>query len=137
MKAKVLVIDDEPAMREIIGEVISLDKYDVSFAEDGEQGLEMYRTDKPDLVITDLHMPNKDGASLVQELKEEFPKARIMVLSGSQNVDMFARVVHMNANRIMTKPFTIDELLDAIAELIDEKAHDNTHYQHHHYPTVS
>ncbi|PCJ55031.1 MAG: response regulator [Candidatus Hydrogenedentota bacterium] len=133
--AKILIIEDDQSMREIMAELLALDNYETVLAADGDVGVETYRQEHPDLVITDLIMPNKDGVMVVQELKEEFPEARIMVISGTQDLSKFSEAVKFNANRILTKPFETDQLLDAVAQLIDERAHTNTAYQHSHYPT--
>jgi len=133
--AKILIIDDDDTMREIMAELLALDNYETVLAADGSLGLESYRQERPDLVITDLIMPNKDGVTVVQELKAEFPQARIMVLSGTQDLSKFSQAVRFDANRILTKPFETDQLLDAVAQLIDEDAHVSPAYQHSHYPT--
>jgi CheY-like chemotaxis protein len=130
----ILVIDDDLYMREILRDLLSLDKYSVISAENGVEGLQKFRELKPALVLTDLIMPEKDGLTFIQEVKEEDPDARIIAVSGSSDMNLITEVVSANVNRVLTKPFDIDELLDAVAELLDAKADSPKTYAHHHYP---
>ena len=130
----ILVIDDDLYMRDILRDLLSLDEYNVVSAENGVEGLEKFKELKPELVLTDLIMPEKDGLSFIQEVKAENPDARIIAVSGSNDVKLMTDVVQANVNRILTKPFNIDELLDAVAELLDAKPDSKQTYAHHHYP---
>ena len=130
----ILVIDDDLYMRDILRDLLSLDQYAVVSAENGVEGLQKYRELKPDLVLTDLIMPEKDGLSFIQEVKEENPEARIIAVSGSIDMNLITNVVSANVNRILTKPFDIDELLEAVAELLDANPGSKPAYAHHHYP---
>lgn len=115
----ILVIEDDPGMQEVLQEMLELDDYQVFIASDGLEGVEMYRNDPTQIVITDLVMPNKDGITVIQELKTEFPEVRIIAISGGDNMDKFERAVEANANRIVAKPFDHMELLEAVAQLMD------------------
>lgn len=118
---RILIIDDELPMREVLKEILEIEGYVVETASDGREGLERYRDYLYDLVITDLIMPHKDGISLIHELKAEFPEARIIAMSGTQKMNLIADAVEVEANRIVAKPFDRDEMLDAVAQLLDYK----------------
>jgi len=130
----ILVIDDDLYMRDILEDLLSLDEYSVISAENGVEGIEKFKEHNPELVLTDLVMPKKDGLSFIQEVKDENPEARIIAVSGSSDLNLISDVVSAKVNRILTKPFNIDELLDAVAELLDAKADTGQTYAHHHYP---
>ena len=136
--ATILVIDDNAEMRNVLFDVLSLDGYEVILADDGELGIKRFRTDVPDLVITDILMPKMDGLEVVELLKAESPETPIIVVSGTTDLNLVEEAVHQHANRILKKPFEVDQLLDSVAELLGEDAHrSDKSYTHHHYPTAS
>jgi adenylate cyclase len=71
MKAKVLLVDDEPVVREIVGKKLAQKDYEVYTAADGDEGMECARKTTPDLILLDLRMPKKDGMTMLKELKED------------------------------------------------------------------
>ncbi len=77
---RILIVDDEPSLRNLIK--TSLPAYDISEASDGEEALTSIRADPPDLVISDLRMPNMDGFALAENLEQEFPHLPVIALSG-------------------------------------------------------
>ncbi len=113
----VLLIDDDPAMRDVLFELLTLDGYEVTLAEDGIQGLEQYRNKLPDVVITDLEMPNLNGVELIEALTTEFTDVPILVITGSTDMSLIEEALDMDANRILHKPFEVDMLLDAVGLL--------------------
>lgn len=136
--ATILVIDDNAEMRNVLFDLLSLDGYEVILADDGELGIKRFRTDAPDLVITDILMPKMDGLEVVELLKAESPETPIIVASGTTDLNLVEEAVHQHANRILKKPFEVDQLLDSVAELLGEDVHRPAKsYTHHHYPTAS
>lgn len=84
--ARILVIDDEKIIRTVVERYISKMGHDVELAEDGVIGIEKYRKNPPDMVITDIIMPNKDGIETIAELKNEFPDSKIIAMTGGGKV---------------------------------------------------
>lgn len=115
--ATILVIDDDMEMREVIAELLTLDGNDVLVAEDGVQGLEQYKNQLPDLVITDLEMPRMNGIELIESLQAEFVDVPFIVITGSSDMALIEDVLDLDANRILHKPFEVDRLLDAVGLL--------------------
>ena len=74
------------------------------------------------MVITDLQMPNVDGIKVLEELKNEFPDTPIMVITGVSDMTMIEEAIEHAANRILKKPFEVDELLTAIDELLGHES---------------
>lgn len=115
----ILVIDDDALILEVVREILELDDYEVVTALSGAEGIEKYRKSQADLVITDLIMPHKDGISVISELKSEFPGLRIIAMTGTPKVETVAKAVRADVNRVIAKPFNQEELLEAVAQLID------------------
>ena len=80
--AKVLVIDDEADFREVIKFVLEFDGHEVVEAEDGQSGLNAFHESNPDLVITDIFMPGKDGLETIREFYSLNPNIKIIAMSG-------------------------------------------------------
>ena len=118
----ILVIDDDVEMRDVLFDLLSLDGYEVLLAADGSSGIERYRNSLPELVITDLQMPNVNGIEVLEELKNEFPDTPIMVITGVSDMTMIEEAIEHAANRILKKPFEVDELLTAIDELLGHES---------------
>ena len=136
--AKVLVIDDDVAMRDVMFDLLSLDGYEVILADEGNLGLKRFRAESPDIVITDILMPKMDGLEVLEILKAESPETPIIVSSGTSDLNIIEEAVHQHANRILKKPFEVDQLLDSVAEMLGEDIQrDVTTFAHHHYPVAS
>jgi two-component system, NtrC family, response regulator HydG len=118
---RILIIDDELPMREVLKEILELEGYAVETASDGNEGLARFCEGGIDLVITDIIMPHKDGISLIDEIKTSHPHARVIAMSGTQKMNLIADAVDVEANRIVAKPFDRDEMLDAVAQLLEYK----------------
>lgn len=80
--AKILLIEDEKIVRMAIKHKLNNEGHDVVEAEDGGEGIEMYRKDPADLIITDIIMPGKEGFETIRDFNEEFPDAKIVAMSG-------------------------------------------------------
>jgi len=120
--AKILVIDDDGKFLEIVREYLENEGYEVLVASDGKIGAELYREKKPDLVITDVIMPEKDGAEVIFELEKEFPGIKMIVISGGGQGDAQAYLksitAYSNVKYAFEKPFAMDELLGAVKESV-------------------
>ncbi len=118
----ILVIDDDPLILDVVREILELDNYAVETALSGAEGIDKHRKHPADLVITDLIMPHKDGLSVISELKKEFPGVRIIAMTGTPKVEKLLAAVQADVNRVIAKPFDQEELLEAVAQLMDDEA---------------
>ena len=84
---KILVIDDDSGMRYTLARVLSIGGHDVVTAEDGDRGMEAFRRLLPELVITDIFMPEQEGIETIRQIRRERPTAKIMAISGSISGD--------------------------------------------------
>lgn len=119
---RILVIDDQPAMRTAVRRILESAGYEVTEEPDGHVALRHFAGDPTDLVITDVFMPNMDGIDFVHRVKGAFPEARIIVMSGggmlsSEVVLTDARI--SGADATLPKPFQPAELLDTVRRVLD------------------
>jgi CheY-like chemotaxis protein len=120
---RILIIDDEVPVREMLRQMLEREGYEVSEAEDGESGLKLYRSAPADLVITDILMPGKGGLVAISDLRREFPKVSIIAISGggrSGKLNFLATARTFPGVRTLRKPFRRSELLDAVRESLVE-----------------
>lgn len=113
LAAVILVVDDDPAIRESMARELRVNGYTVVVAEDGLEGVHAFETHAPDLVLTDLSMPRSDGFELISAIR---PTSRtpIIVLSVRGNDADKIRALDLGADDFVTKPFSVAELLARI-----------------------
>lgn len=128
--AKILIADDHADSRELLTAVLASADHKVLPACDGVEAVEVYRQARPDLAILDAFMPNKDGIETLLELREEFPQAKIIVISAgwrakytyglAQDVeeDVLDQAVALGADRAIQKPIEPLALLTAVDEVL-------------------
>lgn len=119
--ARILLIDDDDGFREMVCLALEEAGYEVLQAVDGREGVALYGKHSPDLVITDIIMPNQEGVETISILMRDFPGARIFAVSGgggSGIVDALPVARKLGAVRTFAKPFSVKELLGAIREEI-------------------
>ncbi len=121
--ARVLLIDDEEAFRVTLAKVLQREKHHVTTAANGVEAMKHITTDKFDLVITDLVMPEKEGLETILEIRKLLPELKIIAMSGggrgSAN-DYLKIASKMGADKTLAKPFTKAEIILAIGELVGE-----------------
>jgi CheY-like chemotaxis protein len=115
----VLVVEDDPDIREILVDELTAEGYDVLPAEHGEAALRALRSSSPDVVVTDLMMPRMDGATMISKLREVPELARVPVI-----VVTASSVLHVpGANLVFRKPFDLTELMQAVSRFADPPEH--------------
>ncbi len=119
---RILIIDDDDLMLSVLGEILENGGYEVAIANGGERGLELFERLSPTLVITDLIMPHTDGVHVIAEIRRRSPDVSIIAMSGTPRIDTMGEAVQAEANRVIAKPFDQDEILDAVAELLQYSA---------------
>src|SRR6476620_120666 len=109
-KPRILVVDDEPQLTRVLRTGLKSRGYDVLAAEDGVNGLRLFKEWQPDLVITDLAMPNMDGLELCKQLRA-ISQIPIIILSAKGEERIKVTALDIGADDFVIKPFGIDELL--------------------------
>ncbi|MGE3541252.1 MAG: response regulator [Candidatus Tectimicrobiota bacterium] len=113
----VLVIDDNPMIRDLLRQMLERHGYNVHEATTGLEGLHAYRTVPTDVVITDLQMPDMDGLQMMQELHCAYPAIKIIAMSGAPGL---LHQAHTLASHIFAKPLALRPLLHAVRELLEQ-----------------
>jgi DNA-binding NtrC family response regulator len=116
--ARILVIDDDEYIRAAVRDVLSDVGHVVLVASNGREGLARYRDHHPDLVITDIFMPERNGLDVILELP---PHVKIIAMSGGGQLDRGNHLddaIHFGACRGLAKPFTVDALMGAVDETL-------------------
>jgi PleD family two-component response regulator len=120
LEAKILIVDDEPHIRRILQFLLEKEGYQVSLAEDGEQGLSFLQKEKPDLVLLDVMMPKLDGFTVLQRIRDNFETNGLPVIMLTAKGESSERVrgLRRGANDYLTKPFNHEELLLRIQNML-------------------
>ena len=112
--ARILIVDDEPMLREELQESLELEDFDVTPAEDVDTALSLCESEQFDFVVTDLKMPKRGGLELIAALKERDYKAHCYVVSGHGAESNRAQALSLGATACFAKPLNVDDLIDAI-----------------------
>lgn len=116
----VLIVDDEPNIRRMVGALLSAEGYDVRDAADGRTGLAMAEAQEPDLALVDLMMPGEmDGLSLLQQLRERRPDVPVVMMSGRAALTDAVRATKLGAFTFLEKPLTPEGVLLALASAFE------------------
>lgn len=119
--ARVLVVEDEQQMRRMIGRVLAAAGHRVLEAENGEKALSLLAAGIPDLVITDLFMPEKEGIETIRAIRQNHPDLPIIAMTGGGyhgNLQLLSVAEKFGANARLAKPFRSDELLAVVAKVL-------------------
>ena len=117
----VLIIDDDPALRDSVRRTLRKERYTVLEATDGREGIEIATANTVDLILVDLFMPGKEGLETIAELHRSHPTLKVIAMSGGGTkgfVDLLDVAKSMGAQRVLAKPFSREELLGTIGALL-------------------
>jgi DNA-binding response OmpR family regulator len=120
--AKVLVIDDEPRVRNLIDMVLSRDGYEVILADNGVKGLELYRLEHPDVILLDLRMPQLDGIAVLKEIRRLDLQQPVVVLTGDTDPETEREVRALGISEFMIKGFSLHLLGGVLQRLLKTAA---------------
>lgn len=124
--SRVLVIDDNADMRELLRAVLESAGYSVDLAADGALGLVLLRARPADVVLTDIFMPNQDGIETIARLRSEFPRSKVIAMSGGGRLvkgkDYLSTAGEIGAHALLRKPFDPEQLLRLLQELVGERS---------------
>jgi YesN/AraC family two-component response regulator len=118
---KILIIDDEPLVRSILKSLLEKDGYEVKEASNGDAGIHLYYTFAPQLIITDMVMPIKDGIEVIMEIRETDSSVKFIAISGGGYVpaDKYLTLAKaLDIGICMQKPLDFHELIAAVKNLI-------------------
>ena len=110
-KARLLVVEDDPNLGDILKEYLEMKGYEPTLCRDGEQGWNKFKKDKFDLCLLDIMMPKKDGFTLAKEIKKVQEDLPILFLTAKNQKDDIIEGLKIGADDYLTKPFSMEELL--------------------------
>ncbi|MFT5370132.1 MAG: CheY-like chemotaxis protein [Candidatus Latescibacterota bacterium] len=123
--ARILVVDDDGAIRGAIRRLLIIEGYEVIEAINGREAIAFYREQPVDLVITDIWMPDKDGLEVIRELRQISPDLPMIAMSGRSSrgqVDFLHHAEAFGACQVLQKPFKIEDLVQSVRKFLDEGA---------------
>jgi DNA-binding response OmpR family regulator len=118
MKKVILVVDDDPQIRQSLGKLLSVEGYEAALAADGQQGVEIFDTRQIDLVLLDINLPGSGGWEIFGAITSANPFLPIIVITGKEDQQDLATLAGVGA--LMKKPLNLPVLLKTIRELIAE-----------------
>jgi two-component system response regulator MprA len=128
-QARILVVDDEPAVQSALQRALTLEHYQVAQAADGHEALERLSTDPFEAVILDVSMPNVDGLEVCRRLREGGDKTPVLMLTARETVDDRVAGLDAGADDYLVKPFALRELLARIRALLRRALEDDENGQ--------
>jgi len=120
----ILVIDDEPVMRDSCFQILSRKGCEVQLSKDGRSGLDQIRAHDFDVVILDMKLPDIDGLDVMVKIKEHRPDTVVIIITGYPNVDFVVKAIKMGAYDFIPKPFTPNMLRTIVVKALEHKRHD-------------
>lgn len=120
MAKKVLVVDDEPSVCEVLGEFLQGTGYEVEVAYSGDEAIASYKNDRPDVVLLDVRMPGKDGLETLREIKALDPSAIVIMVTAVHKENVVRQALDDGAADYITKPINPQSLELAIRTKIDQ-----------------
>jgi DNA-binding NtrC family response regulator len=114
MRFKILVVDDEPILRDSLEVALKTSGYEVLTARTGEEGLEQFRKENPDLILLDHWLPGINGDEVLRRIKEEDPEIPIIIMTAQGSIEMAVNLMKMGAFDFLVKPFELDQVEDLI-----------------------
>ena len=119
-RPRVLVVDDEATIRDLLSKTLALAEYDVDLAPDGRTALERLRIIPYDLLITDLKMPGVDGLTVIREARRLKADLPVIIITGYSNEASAIEAVNLGVSGYLTKPFRVPRVLAAAAKALGE-----------------
>jgi excisionase family DNA binding protein len=119
-RPRVLVVDDEATIRDLLAKTLALAEYDVDIAPDGRTALERLRIIPYDLLITDLKMPGVDGLTVIREARRLKPDIPVIIVTGFSTEASAIEAVNLGVSGYLTKPFRVPRVLAAAAKALGE-----------------
>ncbi|MGB2698649.1 MAG: response regulator [Candidatus Zixiibacteriota bacterium] len=117
---KILVIDDELFVRELLQEFLSKEGYNVYLAESGEKAIDLIKANPVEIALIDLKMPGMDGISTLKEIKKIAPETIAVILTGYPTIESSVEALRSGAYDYVVKPFKLNDLKNTIEKALNE-----------------
>jgi len=114
---KILLVEDEERVRSLLKEVLESAGYEIQEASSGKEALQRYAQSRPDLILTDIVMPDTEGIEMIIKIRKNDAKVKIIAMSGGDYLEMAKK---LGADGTLTKPFSNQVLLDAVKATLEK-----------------
>jgi len=121
-RKRILVVDDDMFIREVLSRVLSIMGLEVAVAGSGSEGLNLFLMNSFDLVLTDLQMPGLDGFDLADHIKEESPETPVVLLTGQEKLTIMDKIEGSCVDAVMFKPFELEDVTKTVKNCLENKA---------------
>lgn len=121
-KPLILVVDDEPDIRELIKDILEDENYEVRIAADGQEAQQIFNEQQPDLILLDIWMPDIDGISLLKEFKQQNKNITIVMMSGHGTIETAVEATRLGASDFIEKPLSTAKLLRGVEQALENRA---------------
>lgn len=118
--AKILVVDDEKSIRNSLREILEYEKYKVDEASEGAEAIELVKSNKYDVILCDIKMPNMDGVEVLQNILELNPDSTVVMISGHGNIETAVETIKKGAFDFIEKPLDLNRLLITLRNALDK-----------------
>ncbi len=121
-KEKILIVEDEASLRDTLAAFLTRVGYEVATAPDGSQALERLSGELPDLILTDIHMPDMDGLALLAEVKARYPETIVIVMTAFSSIDSAVEAMRRGAEDYLSKPLQLADAQMSIERALERRA---------------
>ena len=120
-KYSILIVDDEPLIRQSLFEILRIDGYRVQMAKSGEEALKMLPSNPVDILVTDLKLPEMSGLELLAKIKKDYPKTEVIVITGYGSIETAVKAMKNGAFEYITKPINDNEIKIIIGKIVEKR----------------
>lgn len=117
--SKILVVDDEQGIREVLSGILEDEGHEVFAVEDGIEGLQLLKTEPIDLVLLDVWLPNMGGIDVLKRIKTDYPETQVIIISGHGNIDLAVKAVKLGAFDFMEKPLSLEKVVTLVKNALE------------------
>lgn len=117
--SRILVIDDEQGIREVLSGILEDEGYQIFSAEDGIEGLRLLKTEPIDVVLLDVWLPNMGGIDVLKQIKATYPETQVIIISGHGNIDLAVKAVKLGAFDFMEKPLSLERVVTLVRNALE------------------
>lgn len=117
--SKILMIDDEPELLDLMKDVLEEEQYQVFCASTGNDGVLLHAQIQPDLILLDLRMPDMDGIEVLRNIRKKDDKVLVVILTGYGCPDTIREAADLNVSEYLSKPFENDEMVSVIKRALE------------------
>ncbi len=130
-KNRILIVDDEQNVRQLIAKILEKEGYEILTACNGEEGLEIFQKNNIDLIISDIKMPKMNGIEFLHKVKEQEPGVGFILITAFATMETAIDAIKSGAQDYVTKPFDIKEILNAVKKILCSSEHESNNTIYH------